>query len=53
MTAKWAVFWTPLLASGLCGGQIIAEGTLADLKAPFPPPKVEYVEKQLSIVQTN
>ena len=27
-------------------GRIIAEGTLAELKALFPPAKVEYVEKQ-------
>ena len=27
-------------------GKIIANGTLADLKKLFPPPKVEYVEKQ-------
>ena len=27
-------------------GRIIAEGTLADLRALFPPPTVEYVEKQ-------
>jgi ABC-2 type transport system ATP-binding protein len=30
----------------LHGGRIIAEGTLADLRALFPPATVEYVEKQ-------
>ena len=30
----------------LHGGTIIAEGTLADLKALFPPAQIEYVEKQ-------
>ena len=30
----------------LHGGQIIADGTLAELKALLPPAKVEYVEKQ-------
>lgn len=30
----------------LNGGRIIANGTLAELKALFPPAKVEYVEKQ-------
>ena len=30
----------------LHGGTIIAEGTLAELKATFPPATVEYVEKQ-------
>jgi ABC-2 type transport system ATP-binding protein len=30
-------------------GRIIAEGTLAELKALFPPAKVEYVEKQPSL----
>lgn len=30
----------------LHGGRIIAEGTLAELKALFPPAQVEYVEKQ-------
>jgi ABC-2 type transport system ATP-binding protein len=30
----------------LHGGTIIANGTLAELKAMFPPAKVEYVEKQ-------
>jgi len=30
----------------LHGGRIIAEGTLADLRALFPPTTVEYVEKQ-------
>ena len=30
-------------------GRIIAEGTLADLKALFPPATVEYVEKQPSL----
>ncbi|MGL5816014.1 MAG: ABC transporter ATP-binding protein [Phycicoccus sp.] len=33
----------------LHGGRIIAEGTLADLKALFPPATVEYVEKQPSL----
>jgi ABC-2 type transport system ATP-binding protein len=33
----------------LHGGQIIAEGTLAELKQLFPPPTVEYVEKQPSL----
>lgn len=32
-------------------GQIIAEGTLAELKALFPPAQVEYVEKQPSLEQ--
>ena len=35
----------------LHGGKIIANGTLADLKKLFPPPKVEYVEKQPSLEQ--
>ena len=30
-------------------GRIIANGTLAELKQLFPPPKVEYVEKQPSL----
>jgi ABC-2 type transport system ATP-binding protein len=30
-------------------GRIIANGTLAELKKLFPPPKVEYVEKQPSL----
>lgn len=30
-------------------GRIIAEGTLAQLKTLFPPAKVEYVEKQLTL----
>ena len=30
----------------LHGGRIIAEGTLAELRAQFPPTTVEYVEKQ-------
>lgn len=30
-------------------GQIIANGTLADLKKRFPPAKVEYIEKQPSL----
>jgi ABC-2 type transport system ATP-binding protein len=30
----------------LHGGVIIAQGTLAELKAMFPPAQVEYVEKQ-------
>jgi len=30
-------------------GRIIANGTLADLKKLFPPAKVEYVEKQLTL----
>ncbi|GGR45274.1 ABC-2 type transport system ATP-binding protein [Nocardioides luteus] len=30
-------------------GRVIAEGTLADLKAMFPPAKQEYVEKQPSL----
>ena len=30
----------------LHGGRIIADGTLAELKALFPPARVEYVEKQ-------
>ena len=33
----------------LHGGQIIASGTLDDLKQRFPPAKVEYVEKQPSL----
>lgn len=33
----------------LHGGRIIAEGTLAELKALFPPAQVEYVEKQPSL----
>jgi ABC-2 type transport system ATP-binding protein len=33
----------------LHGGQIIAAGTLAELKQLFPPPTVEYVEKQPSL----
>lgn len=33
----------------LHGGKIIANGTLAELKKLFPPAKVEYVEKQLSL----
>jgi ABC-2 type transport system ATP-binding protein len=33
----------------LHGGVIIADGTLAELKAMFPPAKVEYVEKQPSL----
>ena len=33
----------------LHGGRIIADGTLAELKALFPPAKVEYVEKQPSL----
>jgi len=30
-------------------GRIIADGTLAELKAMFPPAKQEYVEKQPSL----
>ncbi len=30
----------------LCGGEIIAKGTLAELKKLLPPAKVEYIEKQ-------
>lgn len=33
----------------LHGGRIIADGTLAELKALFPPAQVEYVEKQPSL----
>lgn len=33
----------------LHGGRIIADGTLAELKALLPPAKVEYVEKQPSL----
>lgn len=33
----------------LHGGKIIATGTLAELKKLFPPAKVEYVEKQLTL----
>ena len=33
----------------LHGGRIIANGTLAELKQLFPPPVVEYVEKQPSL----
>lgn len=33
----------------LHGGEIIANGTLEELKKLFPPIKVEYVEKQLSL----
>jgi len=33
----------------LHGGKIIADGTLAELKKLFPPPKVEYIEKQPSL----
>ncbi len=40
------------LADGIAilhGGRIIADGTLAELKALLPPAKVEYVEKQPSL----
>ncbi len=33
----------------LHGGRIIANGTLSELKKLFPPAKVEYVEKQLTL----
>ncbi|MDL2253626.1 ATP-binding cassette domain-containing protein [Ruminococcaceae bacterium OttesenSCG-928-I18] len=33
----------------LHGGQLIAEGTLSELKKLFPPAKVEYIEKQPSL----
>jgi ABC-2 type transport system ATP-binding protein len=33
----------------LHGGRIIADGTLAELKALLPPAEIEYVEKQPSL----
>ncbi|MDR1635212.1 MAG: ABC transporter ATP-binding protein [Bifidobacteriaceae bacterium] len=33
----------------LHGGRIIASGTLAELRRLFPPPRIEYVEKQPSL----